>query len=348
METPGRKNRARIWTRNLVTVKLQCCPPHPPERRRRKHSSRCLSVFYSFSRWERCSLSEIRCDDLVSALESNPSDLEHLDLSRKKLQDSDVKQLCVLLGGPDCRLETLRLERCDMSGISCSSLVSVLKSNPSHLKHLKHLDLSYNNLQDSGVKHLCVFLESPDCRLETLRLKKCSRMSKISCSSLVSALKSNPSHLKHLDLSFNNLQDSGVKHLCGFLESPDCRLETLGLHSCRLSEISCSSLVSALKSNPSHLKHLDLSFNDLQDSGVKHLCGFLESPDCRLETLSLHSCGLSEISCSSLVSALKSNPSHLKHLDLRYNDLQAADVQQLSDLVQSPDYQLQTLRIKRS
>lgn len=57
------------------------------------------------------------------------------------------------------------------------------------------------------------------------------------------------------------------------------------LSGCLVTEEGCTSLASALSSNPSHLRELDLSYNHPGVSGHKLLCAGLENPRWRLDTL---------------------------------------------------------------
>ncbi|XP_048038507.1 protein NLRC5-like isoform X1 [Megalobrama amblycephala] len=288
-----------------------------------------------------CSITEKQCLILTSALKSNRSDLQELDLSMNKIRNTGVNHLCDTLKDLHCKLERLRLSCCDMTDEGCSAVTSALKSNPSHLREL---DLSGNKLGDSGVKNLCDLLMNPQCKLEKLHLYECS-ITEAQCLSLTSALKSNPSHLRELDLNKNELKNTGVNHLCDILKDSHCKLEGMRLRYCDMTDEGCSAVTSALKSNPSHLRELDLSLNELGDSGAKNLSDLLMNPQCKMEKLHLYECSITEKQFRILTSALKSNPSHLRELDLSGNQIRNTGVNHLCDVLKDSHCKLEKLSL---
>ncbi len=63
-------------------------------------------------------------------------------------------------------LISFRFSGCDLSDQHCEIMSSALQSSNSVLREL---DLSNNDLQDSGVKFISDGLKSPNCQLQILR-----------------------------------------------------------------------------------------------------------------------------------------------------------------------------------
>ncbi|XP_076735979.1 NACHT, LRR and PYD domains-containing protein 3 [Maylandia zebra] len=286
-----------------------------------------------------CNISERSCEAVSSFLSSQLSSLREIDLSNNSLQDSGMKILCA--ESQYWKLETFRLRVCNISEGSCEVLSSVLSSQSSNLREL---DVSYNSLQDSGMRVLSVGMISPHCKVVTLRLSGCN-LTERSCETVSSILSSVHSSLRELDLSNNNLQDSGVKLLSIGMKCPQCKVETFSLSGCNLSLRCCEALSEVLSSQSSSLTELDLSNNNLRDSGVTLMCAEVESPHWKLETLRLSICNLSEKSCEALSSLLSSEAPRLRELDLSNNNLQDSGVKLLSVGLQSPHCTLEIISL---
>uniref|UniRef100_A0A673A180 NACHT domain-containing protein n=1 Tax=Sphaeramia orbicularis TaxID=375764 RepID=A0A673A180_9TELE len=169
------------------------------------------------------------------------------------------------------------LSRSVLSPAQWSALVFMLLSSD---EDLDEFDLNKYSGSEEALLNLLPVVKASNKAV----LSGCN-LSERSCEGLSSVLRSQCSSLIHLDLSTNDLKDSGLEILSDGLRSPDCKLETLRLSICNLSERSCEGLSSVLRSQSSSLTLLDLSNNDLKDSGLKILSDGLRSPDCKLETL---------------------------------------------------------------
>uniref|UniRef100_A0A3B3C5S5 B30.2/SPRY domain-containing protein n=1 Tax=Oryzias melastigma TaxID=30732 RepID=A0A3B3C5S5_ORYME len=226
-------------------------------------------------------------------------------------------------------LRSGRLSTDKLSPALWSALVFILLSSE---EDLEVFDLKKYSASEEALLRLLPVIKASNKAL----LSGCD-LSERSYAALSSILSSQSSSLRDLDLSNNNLQDSGVKllsilqtfHL--FLSSP-CNF-TLQLGS--------------LHSSPFQGKLPPLYL-------LLHLCPALHSelttvfsyfPPCVvLCVCSLSGCLITEEGCASLASALKSNPSHLRELDLSYNHPGEAGIKLLSAALEDPHWRLDTLR----
>ncbi|XP_037098598.1 protein NLRC5-like isoform X4 [Syngnathus acus] len=284
-----------------------------------------------------CKLSKKSCEALASVL-SSPGSLRELDLSHNDLYDDGLEALAAGLAKPQCTLQVLGLEQCELSKKSCEALASVLSSPCS----LRELELSCNDLGDDGLEALAAGLAKPQCTLEVLGLN-CCELSKKSCEALAFVL-SSPCSLRELELSCNDLGDDGLEALAAGLAKPQCTLQVLELEQCELSKKSCEALASVL-SSPCSLRKLDLGWNDLGNDGLEALAAGLAKPQCTLQVLALEKCNLSKKSCEALASVL-SSPCSLRELDLGENDLRDDGLEALAAGLAKPQCTLQVLRLR--
>ncbi|XP_043086450.1 NLR family CARD domain-containing protein 3-like isoform X4 [Puntigrus tetrazona] len=178
-------------------------------------------------------------------------------------------------------LKSGRIKKFKLSSSQWSALVFLLLTSEEELNEFR-LDKFFKEVENPENvvlwKLLPVIKES-----RSVQLRYCG-ITEEDCDALSSALRSNASHLKELDLTGNKIGDFGVIRLCAGLEDPHCNLEKLRLYDCGVTEEGCAALALALRSNPSHLRHLSLSGNKLGNS-LYLLSEVLQNPDCKLEIL---------------------------------------------------------------
>ncbi|KAL1277083.1 hypothetical protein QQF64_023756, partial [Cirrhinus molitorella] len=111
-------------------------------------------------------LSPSNCSTIAYILQISEEVLDEFDLKKYNTSDEGRRRLIPALFLTCPRQEQLLLSGCNLTAQCCESLSSSLQSSDSSLREL---DLSNNDLQDSGVKLLFDGLKSPHCQLTILR-----------------------------------------------------------------------------------------------------------------------------------------------------------------------------------
>ncbi|KAI5095346.1 NACHT, LRR and PYD domains-containing protein 3, partial [Silurus meridionalis] len=176
-----------------------------------------------------CELTGPCCPSLAAALQSERCSLIELDLSVNELEESSVLLICDALKSPNCLLEKLCMNACELTEPVFSALGSVLMCGTSRLKELQ---IGVNKVGDAAVKHIWKALKHPHCQLQ------------------------------HLDVEMANLTDASVDELCEAVTVCGS-IRSLILKNNQFTDISVPRLIKLVQDCPG--LELNVQYNDFSE-----------------------------------------------------------------------------------
>ena len=236
---------------------------------------------------------------------SHCTNLQVLDLSYTNLQDPDAE----LLG-------ELNLVKFNVSGNSitthaANAIAALLSKND----ELEELDVSYNNLQEFGIRNV----------LNSLNILNLSSLN-ISNNYITGDLKyiadilTAATNLVELDLSYNNLSADHMKYFLYKTKHIFANLVKLNASGNTISDGTATALTDVLSDN-AELQELDLSDNNLHAKSIRKI--FKKLRISSLTKLSISHNNITDKVADKIATFLTRN-TKLENLDLSHNNLQAA------------------------
>ncbi|XP_073718584.1 protein NLRC3-like [Misgurnus anguillicaudatus] len=199
-----------------------------------------------------------------------------------------------------------------------------------------HLDLFLRFL-------LGLSLESNQILLQDLltQMRRCSYKKEKTVKYIKQKMNENLSTEKSINLihCLNELGDDSL------LQEIQHYVRSSSVGKTKLSSSQWAALVFVLLMSEQHLDELDLNKFIGDKNKADEVLVRLQLVIKETKKLKLFSCDVTDEGCAALTSALRSNPSHLRDLDLSNNNLRDSGVKRLSDVLKNPNCELETLRL---